>query len=531
MGSKAATLTIAALAVAAGSAVQAQNPSLRDILTGGVKRGGEAAPKPAPPKEQPANQPAAPGTSRTDTQPRPATGAGYRLNLPAGWNSELTRSQAVVARSGDRSALVVIAPVMAPASFTAGDYLRRFLAQGVQTWFPGATVTNVAPSRLGRAGALASLQYRTAAGTGHASALLFLSGGAGTLYMIGAPVDSFPSLRPTLVSILRSFSFEESRGGREGRPAGPAASAPNLSFARFTDPYEGSFSCEVPAGWNVKGGLVRKSSVDVRAFLRLNSPDGVMVFVGDPDIGSFVTPTQTLGMSGMGEGAAYGAMIVRSYIPGPQFAQQYGARMAASVGVSGMRVRDARQRPDLSGRENGIAQQAWTAGEVSFEGTRQGRPVAGYVLAATKLISMEGTGMWNVTTLVGYIAPVDQVAVPNAVIQRIMQSLRVNSQWFNQQQQTTARTSAITTEANARVSQIITDSYWSRQRAQDRASDNYSDYIRGRVRLRDNETGEELEGRSGNNYYWRVRGTDTIVGGDTPNPPPTIDVTELEQVR
>lgn len=531
------TITTCSLALAAAAALLAQNPSLGDILKGGVKKGGQTQPAPAPSKPAtPAETaPRTMAPARAATATAPATGTGYRINLPAGWRSELTPNQAVVARSGDGSGIVVIAPVMAPGGMTPQDYLQRFLAMGVRSWFPEAAVVSVAPSRLGRSGALASVRFRSAVGPGQASALLFLGGGVGTLYMIGAPAASFAQMRPALIGILRSFSFDGQGGSPEGRPSGAAASV-QLSYTRFSDPYENSFSCDVPAGWSVKGGLVRKSTVDVRGFVRLSSPGGVSVFVGDPEIGTFVTPTETLAMTGFREGSAYSpgygnVMIVSRYVPGLQFAQNYASRIAASMGVSNLRARDARQRPDLSGGQNGMAQEAWTAGEISFEGVRDGRPVAGYVLAATKLTSMYGSGIWNVTTLVGYIAPAGQAAVPTAVIGRMMQTFRLNPQWFGQQQATTAQTSAIVTETNNRVSQIINDTYWSRQRAQDRASENFSDYIRGRVRLKDPDTGEELEGRAGNNYYWRVRGTNTIIGADTPNPPPTIDVTELEQVR
>ncbi|HBY63998.1 MAG TPA: hypothetical protein DEH78_29595, partial [Solibacterales bacterium] len=113
----------------------------------------------------------------------------------------------------------------------------------------------------------------------------------------------------------------------------------------------------------------------------------------------------------------------------------------------------------------------------------------------------------------------------------VASTFRVSPQWFGAQQQTTAETSRIVSQTNEQISRTISDSYWSRQRTQDRTNRNFSDSIRGVVRLRDPDTGEELEGTAGKNYYWRVRGTNTIVGQDTPTPPPTIDVTELEQVR
>jgi hypothetical protein len=460
------------------------------------------------------------------------------MNLPPGWRSQLTRGQSVVAQSGDGSSVVVIAPVMAPPQLTATEFLQRYAAAGVKGFINEPALAGVYPSRLGKVGAMALLRYRSPAGPATAKVLLFLSGGVGTMYLIGAPDASFSQQQPVLVSILRSFSFDGQRppdGASPGDGAPPRE--PSLQYTKFVDPYERSFSCDVPAGWAVKGGLIRKNTVDVRGFLRINSPDGsIALFVGDPEIGTFVAPTQTLGMSGFREGSTYSpgygtVMVVRRYIQGLQFAQEYAGRFAQSIGAQGLRGRDAKPRNDLSGQQNGIAQQGVTAGEVSFTCMRNGAESAGYVLAATSYTGMEGAGIWNVTTLLGYVAPVNQVSVAQAAMAHIMQTFQVSQQWYGQQQQTTAQTSAIVSETNQRVSQIITDSYWSRQRSQDRTNQNFSDHIRGVVRLKDPDSGEELEGTAGKNYYWRVRGTNTVVGSDQPSPPTQIDVTELEQVR
>ena len=458
------------------------------------------------------------------------------MDLPPGWRAELTSNRAVVARSGDSSSVVVIAPVMAPAGVSADQYLRTYAAPGIRGWFPNASVVSVTASRLGQSRALASLDFRAPAGPGRAAALLFMNQGLGTLYVIGSPAASFAQQQRTLIQILRSFSFEGQAAPKSARAGGQNAGEASLAFTRFTDPNEGAFSCDVPAGWKIQGGLMRKSTVDIRGFVRLTSADGkINVFTGDPDLGTFIVPSQTLAWTGFREGSPYSpgfgnVMIVRRYIPGPQFAQEYAGRIANSLGVTGLQARDTRQRPDLSGGQNGMAQETWTAGEVSFGCNLRSGEGAGYVLAATKLTSMYGSGIWNVTTLVGYLAPVEQVNVAAAAIQRMMQTFQVNPNWFAQQQQTTAATAAIVADTNEHVSKAITDSYWSRQRAQDRMSERFSDYIRGRVRLQDPETGEELEGRAGNNYYWRVRSTKTIVGNDSGWTPQHIDVTELEQI-
>lgn len=514
------------------AAAAAQNQSLSDILKGGVKRG-SPAPAPQGPGQPGAPKPAAPRESSA----RRETAAPFRMDLPPGWRAELTASQAVVARSADASSVILIAPVTAPRQLSAGEYFRRHGAGAIRTWFPNASLVAVLPSRLGQAGALASLEFQGTGGRGRAAALLFLSGGLGTLYVIGCPAATFPREQATLVRILRSFSFEGQQAPPAAGSAQPAAAVPQLTYVRFTDPYEGSFSCEVPQGWRAQGGLVRKSTVDIRGFLRLTSPDGRLhVFSGDPEIGTFVPPNPMLAMTGFPEGSVYSPgygnfMVVRRYIPGLQFAQEYAQRLAQSLGATALQVKDARERPDLSGRQQGVAQEAWSAGEVAFACQYRGES-AGYVLAITKLTTIYETALWQVPLLAGFLGPRDQAGTATAIIQHLFETLQVNPQWYARQQMTTAQTSAIVAETHEHVSRIINESYWRRQRAQDRISERFADYIRGRVRLCDPETGEELEGRAGNNYYWRIRGTDTIVGNDSGTPPPPpIDVTELEQVR
>jgi len=529
--------------------IPASAQSLGSVLKDGVVAPKKQTPPQSPPQTPPTSAPqhtqppahqgrtAQPPTAPAPpAAPTPNQGQGYRMNLPPGWQSQITRGSSVVARSGDSASLVMVAPFTAPPNTSAAEYMRRYGALALRSFLPEAAVTAVQPSRIGQSGALSSVQFRGPAGPGRASVLCFTQGGVGTLYVIAAPAAQYDQQRTRLVAILRSFSFTGAGPAEHTQGAArPAAAPPSLSFTRFQDPNEQSFTVDVPAGWNVRGGTVRKSTVDVRSYLRLTSPDGAIVIAsGDPELGGFVVPTPPVyGMGGLVEGKPYpggGAMVMR-YLPGPVFARNYVGTMARLTGASNVQLRDVRERTDLSSRVSGVAQQTITAGEASFSCVRNGRESAGYVLAGTRLTTIADSSMWWVTTLLAWVAPPDQTPVVDAVIQRLMKTFQVNPSWFGQQQQLTAETSRIVTKTNEEVSRIITDNYWSRQKSQDRTNRNFSDYIRGTVRLKDPESGEELEGTAGKNYYWRVRNTNTIVGSDTPGAPPNIDVTELEQVR
>ena len=316
----------------------------------------------------------------------------------------------MVARSGDGASLVMVAPFTAPPNTSAAEYMRRFGALALRPFLPEAAVTAVQPSRIGQAGALSAVQYRSGAGPGRATVLCFTQGGVGTLYVIAAPAAQYDRQRSQMVAILRSFSFTGTGTGdaERGAERSAAGAAPGVSFTRFQDPNEGAFTVDVPAGWGVRGGIVRKSTVDVRTYLRMTSPDNrIVIASGDPDIGGFVVPTPpTYGMGGLREGQPYpgGAFMVSRYLPGPVFARNYVNAIARLTAASNVQIRDVRERPDLNSRLSGIAQEQITAGEASFSCARNGRESAGYVLAGTKITTIAGSSMWWVTTP-GLVAP------------------------------------------------------------------------------------------------------------------------------
>jgi hypothetical protein len=468
------------------------------------------------------------------------------MNLPPGWQTQLGRNGAVLAHSGDNASWIVIAPIPNNGNLPAADWLKRNGPASVGAYLRNASLTGVYPSRTSRTSAMAKLDFATPAGPGTALLLCFMAGPVGTIYVIGGPSASFAQQRSQLIRSLQSFSFTGERvpGTRRGEgDTGGDGAAPDVRYTRFQDPREGAFSIDVPAGWRVEGGMVRKSSVDTRAYLRALSPDGTLLIgFGDPEIGSFTEPTQILAMSGLREGMPYSpgygtVMMIRRFVPGSNFAQEYASRVARDMQCASLQFKSVKPLPQYSARTNiGPAIQTTMAGEANFTCTRGGQEFAGTVWAQTSTTHIpgtEGTGsIWTVPILISFLAPESKAATAAAMIKHMIPTFQMSGAWFNQQQQTTARTSQIVKETGDYTSKIITDSYWARQRSQERTNRQFDDYIRGTVRLRDPESGEELEGVSGKNYYYRVPGTNNTVGTDATdfqnrNP----DFTELEQVR
>jgi hypothetical protein len=393
---------------------------------------------------------------------------------------------------------------------------------------------------MGAGGALASLEFDSAGRPGKSSVLLFTHAGMGTLYVIGASAHHFDASRGALLSILRSFSFRGERAEGPGPQASPQAApqaAAALSWRKFQDPAEQAFTVDVPSNWKVDGGLVRKSTVDVNTFIRVISPEGVVVVLGDSNLQRYVIPTQTLEWTGLREGSQYSpfpgnVMIVSRYLPGAAYAQMHAARVAQAYGLADFRMGQPRARTDVDQNIPSIGTQI-RGGEVDFTALSNQRPTEGYVMAATSVMTMQGVegGIWNVQILITYLAPRGMSATARAVVSRMMATIQLNPQWVRQQRQMTEQTYRAVRETNEYISKLFRETFEERQRIQDRQNREFGDVIRGVVRLRDPESGEVLEGRAGNNYYWRVRHTDTLIGSDLPDPPPNVDVTELEQVR
>jgi hypothetical protein len=159
---------------------------------------------------------------------------------------------------------------------------------------------------------------------------------------------------------------------------------------------------------------------------------------------------------------------------------------------------------------------------------RDGQPLRGYSFAGTQMTSAYGTGVWNAQYLHGYLAADDAVETANAVLNRMVESARVNPQWAAMQQSVAAQSAEIVRRTNAEIARITRETYWRRQRTQDYISRQWSNTMLGLADLVDPVTGETWQAASGHNYYWRKQGADAIVGTNTYERP-DIDFTPLKE--
>ncbi|MBZ5605792.1 MAG: hypothetical protein LAO79_26120 [Acidobacteriia bacterium] len=455
---------------------------------------------------------------------------GFVVKHPPGWVVETPEKSMVVVHDASGNFEAIAYGFLARPEVTSRQWLEQRLAQKFAGHFPQAKLDAVAAR--GQNVSTVLLRYGSGFGEGRASVLCALSGGAGMMFAIAAPAFRFDDRKADLVEILRTFSVTGGGSGRGG--SGRGGDASGVEWVRWSDPVEGAYSLEAPKGWKIEGGTSRRSAVDIKQWNRLTSPDGkTQIFQGDPGIPSmYMVPTQMMAQLGQREGqpsAPGSTVFILRFQPGVVYAQSWAQKIAGGA----VQVKDQKERHDFEEMmrkfypSTAVAQQVWSYGDVSFV-TARGQ--AGYSLAGTSLTTVAGMSSWYVALLDGFVTPAEQSAQTFAVAMHVLSSTQANPQWQAAQQKTTAEVSRITHETAEYVSKIQSDSYWNRQKVQDRTNRNFDDSIRGVQRVVDPDTGREYEAVAGSNYYYRVHGTDRVVGTNSASTP-NIDVTLLIPVK
>jgi hypothetical protein len=224
-----------------------------------------------------------------------------------------------------------------------------------------------------------------------------------------------------------STSFAEQQGVKS--PGTRAATAANLSWSQFEDPSERAFTLDVPQGWTAKGGLFRLGYSDYRPMVNLQSPDGrTEIRFGDVAIPSYSLPSQFHEREGeLYDLGAQAQMTVARYRTGPDFAVLYAKARFSSLCQSLTPHQNDLPPPwvETSSQAGGQSSQ----GQVTYQcNSGPGSRIA-YAYAKTD----RSPTLWQVTSLVSFIAPPEQVAIVRSIILHGSQSLRFNSEWIQYQ--------------------------------------------------------------------------------------------------
>jgi hypothetical protein len=341
-------------------------------------------------------------------------------------------------------------------------------------------------------------------------------GSSGVVYLLQAPARD-RSADARLTRIVASF-----------RLSGQSAATTTVAtprYERWTDPREGAFSAEIPAGWKASGGTVRPTLLLVQARLEAASPDGETTFSLGDNFPVYLEPNAILAQAGIGPGGTYPDAMgqptpVAAYMPGINYALR--AVLPGRVGaVASLRRGD---RPDVAARLARLGMNRYDAGEAEYAFERNGREYRGWVLCITERVAAPALTHWHVWRLLLVEAPAPRFAEARDLLVHAMASFRIDAEWARRQARLTADQVQIVTAMGQAVSQTLDQAYDDRQTTLDEI------HRRGANARREVEQvvdtlGRETTVESGSSYYW-VDNRGLIVGTQT-DTRPGLDFQEL----
>lgn len=444
--------------------------------------------------------------------------SGLVVPHPAGWSVQERGEGGFVAYcpgpDGGAVAVAYVQPIAKIEGRAAG--IVQGLAQIVPEIFPGVQVgrTRVVSSQPDVA--VGELSYTPKATKFIGAVLCFKDNSQGVVYAIASRADAWLQAEGVLKQVLGRF-FYSGRTAQAGHASGPP-------MVTWRDPVEGAFTCVVPQGWKVEGGLKRYSLPDVRPEVVVTSPDNkVLVRFGDAFIPLMALPTQ-IGMQygqveGTWQNGVLGAkMLIMRYLPSTMFLTQI--YLPQRVGpVSNVQARDL---PQIS--QQRMIQKAGAGqnvrvdtGEITFDAQTESGLRKGYGFIQTELAPMgaSGAGNWYVPAFAGYLAEPGAEPLARAVLNRLVAEYRKDPNWDARQTQSMLTAYGIARQAQLDTFNIINQAFAERSRSQDRSFANWDRAYNDQVLIQDPTTGEKFEVPSGSHYYFRVGSDNQFVGTDT----------------
>ncbi|HEY1725225.1 MAG TPA: hypothetical protein VGF89_07375 [Steroidobacteraceae bacterium] len=226
--------------------------------------------------------------------------------------------------------------------------------------------------------------------------------------------------------------------------ASPLA-APAGDWTQFRDPTEGAFTIDVPNGWQVVGGLKRRSVNQPHPLLGVVSPDGLTkIVLGDPSAIAYSELTDSMQGLGFREGQSYTPHgepeLINSYHTGEQWSQTLATRELQQDGCSNVQVTSHRALPKPPG---GLAsppgvEHRDSIGETYLSCVRNGILYVGYAFSETSgdyyyQGSQVIAGAWGDDTSVVLLTPQGMGGFAMAIANHMLQSMRWDGAWWQRQ--------------------------------------------------------------------------------------------------
>jgi hypothetical protein len=199
---------------------------------------------------------------------------------------------------------------------------------------------------------------------------------------------------------------------------------------------------------------------------------------------------------------------VQPYMTGAQYCLFY-VRSRILTFCSDLQITDMKDSPPVEkpAPMPMTAAARFTIGSLSFSCREQGRPRTGYCIAKTTIsipppqLQMPSFG-WRAEELSAYIAPPEGAGQAEAVLNRMRNSFRVNTQWGMREIQGAGARSRIISGATQEIAGMAESSQRYRDAVDDRIARLRSNATLGVTDVVDSATGRRMTVDSGSGYYW-----------------------------
>lgn len=273
--------------------------------------------------------------------------------------------------------------------------------------------------------------------------------------------------------------------------AAPAQGLAHVSWTTFTDPYENAFKIEVPQGWRVAGGTLRKVSLLPNLVLRVLSPDRrTLIALGDADSAPYNAP-----------------IAARDYV------RRFTER-AMSGACSGLKIVNVSDLPDVEqlARSKSIGPyNQWSAAQAAFSCTGERQTgMGGESIAVLQYMTTLRSG--HAQILAAFVTTAGQHEAADQLLNHIVSSLQENPAWVAQQE---------------KIGADLASGAMARWRGEQRQFQQMDDAITNTAHFVAPD-GQHYDLDATFRYQWRAPDGHTI-GTDTPTPP-SPDSTQLERL-
>ena len=346
-------------------------------------------------------------------------------------------------------------------------------------------------------------------------------------------------LRCVFGLLLFGVAMGATLGAAETRPApappqGGSPSAAPLTFVtyKYVDPAVGleAFRLLIPKGWQVQGGIqwANNPALPASSRFRFFNPQGSEQFELLPTQSFFWTDNQLFLSTNPPGTLRFGTLVASPVDLDGAFSRVLLPQFRA--GIEGVEVLKREAVPDLAKLALGPAtpgvESQGDAGKLRFTYRASGQAFEEEMYAAvTHFVTRLPPSMlagpsfidyWFVDYVFSFRAARGALDAHAPLFQTMLFSLQVNPQWFakvvNTKEylaqmairgiQAVGRAGEIAARAGSDLRAEQQADWERRQAAQDRAAENFTDYVRGVERFTDPHAGTEVELPSGYGYAW-----------------------------